>query len=888
MKPYALTWQPARGALGAALLVAIAVACGWAVSTGRAVQILVLLAILALIALAVLERGAIIGLLVLAAMDGLPFIDTIRPVAKHITGADLASFALIGASVAWTFTAGPSERATRTARTVSWCGVALLAWCTFTLFRTHAGLLPAFQFGADFMSFAALLMVLPRVRLSSHDLRVLLTVLGVGVCLFSVGQILTVEGIASPTWLIHTTATAAELGLTRVYSPMNDLLVAGLAASIAVVVLARARRPRTIAMLLTLLLGTSLVIQLTRARWIALVVSVVLVSLWFALQGERRVAGTLRTRLAIALLAAGTVLTAIILVAPRAIASGAVIQRFLSIFSDIGSTNTATSNVAVREHVANAMLTVLGGRWPIGVGLVPPSAHFFQSLPQGSLRDVDVGVLNAVMTIGVIGAVLIYIPLVIVLFRCMRAAWTRGAVTRPWLNYAGQIWIVATLASSLTLVTLFSKGGVVLSAMIIALLCQPSVTGPDTLPAAELEFRDRRSHGALHEASGSRTATAPASEPQAAWSAAASPRPVFPVRSGRSAPLARRRLLVDRRKGTRALPYGAELGPGASEPALPGSSIRRRLPFEDRSPRAAAALLALTAIVAAGALGFIVAKLNGGGPGPLPLSEHAANGVVQVSLPTGWRQQAVHSPSPLGLTNQIALTPTKPPGAELVIGRSETADPSLLPAALIASLPSVPSPQTVTLGSLKFYRYLNLLPRGQAIPESVYALPTTVGTIIARCVTPPGSLAFTGSCERVLATTRLISGKPVPLGPSAVYAQALNEAIAKLNVVRRLAGSRLRQATTATAQAAAATALALAHTRAASSLGRLDAGPVKAANLRLIGALRETGAAYTALAAAASRNDSAAYKSAQASLARANAALDSAFAQLNQLGYRVG
>lgn len=81
------------------------------------------------------------------------------------------------------------------------------------------------------------------------------------------------------------------------------------------------------------------------------------------------------------------------------------------------------------------------------------------------------------MTIGVVGAVLMLLPLVVVLVTSMLAVRTDRSAERAWLNHGGQIWIVATLFSSVTLVTLFSKGGVALSATFLAVLCQPQVLG---------------------------------------------------------------------------------------------------------------------------------------------------------------------------------------------------------------------------------------------------------------------------------------------------------------------------------------------------------------------------------------------------------------------------
>jgi predicted membrane channel-forming protein YqfA (hemolysin III family) len=113
--------------------------------------------------------------------------------------------------------------------------------------------------------------------------------------------------------------------------------------------------------------------------------------------------------------------------------------------------------------------------------------HFYPQFPSGSIRDTDLGVLNAVMTMGLIGAALIYLPLLVTLVHCMRHARTKARLRFPWVSYGGQIWIVATLASSVTLVTLFSPAGLVLSAAILAVLSQPCVTGGGPPVRARIE-----------------------------------------------------------------------------------------------------------------------------------------------------------------------------------------------------------------------------------------------------------------------------------------------------------------------------------------------------------------------------------------------------------------
>lgn len=484
-KSRALARPASQYALGAALTGVILVGSGWAVTAGHSTRIFEVIAAAALIALAVLQRGAFIGVLVLAAMDGIPFLDTSRLAASHIAFQDVAALGLFGAAVVWILAAGRSARPTRLARALSWCGLALLLWCAFIAARTWANggapLLGAVRFGRDFFYFGLLLAVLPRVQLRRRDLEVLVAVLAAGVCLFAIGQIAIVEHLANPTWLVHAAARGHVLGVTRVYAEMNDLLFVGVPIGIAAVVLVRGRSAQSVAIPITLLLSTSFLLQLTRARWIALIASLVVISAWMALQAERRIAVTLRRRMMLMIVAIALAVGITLVLAPGVISAGPLVRRLLSIFTDVGS---QTSTLAVRQQVANQMTALLGGHWLTGLGLIPPSSHYYLQFFDGSIRDPDLGVLNAAMTIGVVGAALIYLPLVVALLHCMRRARTRTAVRYPWLSYGGQIWILAAIASSVTLVTLFSVSGLAVTATTLAVLSHPSVSGPDAPDAA--------------------------------------------------------------------------------------------------------------------------------------------------------------------------------------------------------------------------------------------------------------------------------------------------------------------------------------------------------------------------------------------------------------------
>jgi hypothetical protein len=457
-------------------LVGVLLATGWLIAAGQAKVLLIPVAAAGLLALALTQRGAFIGIFMLAAMDGLPFFDTSRHVASKITIEDVAVATLLITAVAWIlFT--DNHRPSRLGRMISFAGVLLSLWWTWTVARSWSGenvsLMHAASFGRDFGFFALLLVVLPYVRLTNRDIGVLLGVLTAGVCLFAVGQIVIALGIGQPGSLIHIQRTLAESGVTRVYATMTDLVTAGLAVSISACLLARQRKARLIGLPVAILLTTSTILQLTRARWIGLVVGLLLVSLWFVLTDDARIAATLRRRLMIAIGALVFVGLTVALAAPGIFSSGTIIQRITSVFTEL---QTGGGTVAIRETVTKTMTAYLGEKWPGGFGFLPPATHYFEGLPEGSIRDSDVGVLNAVMTMGAIGAALIYLPAVAMLIACLRRAPRQRTAPYSWLRYGGAVWIASTLVSSVTLVTFFSASGLVMTAVFLTVLAHPSVS----------------------------------------------------------------------------------------------------------------------------------------------------------------------------------------------------------------------------------------------------------------------------------------------------------------------------------------------------------------------------------------------------------------------------
>ena len=232
------------------------------------------------------------------------------------------------------------------------------------------------------------------------------------------------------------------------------------------------------------------------------------------------------------------------------------------------------------------------------------------------------------------------------------------------------------------------------------------------------------------------------------------------------------------------------------------------------------------------------------------------------------------------------MAPTATGGGVLVLGRTATTEPKLLPQPLLASLPATATPQIVRLARTRFYRYLSLAPHGSTPSESIYAVPTTIGTVLGVCLPGRAIRSFVGSCERSLATIRLASGTVLALGPIPSYARALDVVIRRLDTVRRGVGSQLLAARAPRTQARAADELATAHTEAAAALVHLDAGSATDANAAVAAALKSTGQAYGALGRAAAADDIQDYRGASAALTEARQRLDAAVAGLSAFGYR--
>lgn len=296
----------------------------------------------------------------------------------------------------------------------------------------------------------------------------------------------------------------------------------------------------------------------------------------------------------------------------------------------------------------------------------------------------------------------------------------------------------------------------------------------------------------------------------------------------------------------------------------------------------------LAGALAVAVVGFLLARYGAGKTtaSPPPLNRQASVADFKLNFPSTWRVVPAGTIPLVPMGDVLALAADPSERSRLVIGTQQTTTPAALPPRLAAAVPPSTQPQVVRLGDATFYRYLNLSPQGQSGAESLYLLPTSVGTITAVCSAPTFTASFTSGCERALSTLKLTTGDPRSISVDPGYALELNRIIGQLNVVRRSAGPGLRSSKVGT-RARAASALATAHAQAATAAEHISAGQVSSANQALVAALTQNAAAYKALAQAAAKQDVPAYGRAQKALTSAGSGLNAAYTQLHELGYAI-
>lgn len=327
------------------------------------------------------------------------------------------------------------------------------------------------DFGRDFAFYAALLPLLAATFVDARIQRVTLLTLAIGALVSDLAEIASVVSHHTLTLLVHAERTTEENGITRIYVHAQYLTVVAAMLGVGLWLLARERKLRLFGVALALFSISSIALELTRAQYVGGTVGLIFaLAVWVVFGqhsahfGRQRVA-----RFVFIIIIFGGIVT---LVYPPQISNtaiGGVEERFSSVFTELSSNNTTRSTVAYRKVEAAELEQVLGSKWVFGLGFLDPRSHYVIGVREGSIRNGDVGVLNVVMTMGIVGALLIYFPLVYMLFGLVRAAIAGAELPgESWIAFGIAAWIVSTLTSSLTLVTLFSPSGLCITAVALA------------------------------------------------------------------------------------------------------------------------------------------------------------------------------------------------------------------------------------------------------------------------------------------------------------------------------------------------------------------------------------------------------------------------------------
>jgi serine/threonine protein kinase len=272
---------------------------------------------------------------------------------------------------------------------------------------------------------------------------------------------------------------------------------------------------------------------------------------------------------------------------------------------------------------------------------------------------------------------------------------------------------------------------------------------------------------------------------------------------------------------------------------------------------------------------FVLGSSQPGSQATAAPSQPVSAGALTLQAPKGWSRPAEANPLPgLDLKHPASLLPPgsllSPDKDSLTFGVSSASGPTLLPAAFRRRLRAQPQPNDpMRVGALEAYRYARLRARGYPGRLTVYAAPTSAGVATFVCTETDGGQAFLDRCERAAASVHLDDARAYALGPDARYNARVKRVIGRLHGARARALARLRVATSPGGQAKAADALAHAYGSAAAALTGSTTNPtVKRVNAQLVSSLRDTQAAYAALARAARDERRASYRAARDRVAR--------------------
>jgi hypothetical protein len=454
--------------VGIQIVVAIAVAgaAGLIVGKYQVAAVGVVGAVVAFGLVALVNRGVVAGLLVLGIENGIPGVDVAN---LNIGGGGAVTSGLVAVLIAVLLVPpllgqveGVHDPILR--RRLFIVAGALAAWWAITLVRSQLDGIPLITAATYAREFLIVAILLPLSYLSLRDPRLargFLATLVAGAIPYALGQILKTLAGVQLSWLVHSVAVVSDSGVARVYASMAEVVHVTFALALGAVLLHTSTRVRVLAGVVAGVCLVSMAAELARAVYLGILVGLILVSVyWLAHAGQK----TFRKHAA--RVVGGLVLAGVIaaFAVPSLTSNQLVTTATARVQSGFTETSAQSGNVGLRFTLYRDMLPLLGNRLPVGLGFLDPRYHYYVDLPNGDIRNSDVGVMNAVMTMGLIGAGLIYLLVGVCLSRMLAVA------RRPlgsqggdeWMAFGMAVWLVGAIATSFTLVTLFGLSGLVL------------------------------------------------------------------------------------------------------------------------------------------------------------------------------------------------------------------------------------------------------------------------------------------------------------------------------------------------------------------------------------------------------------------------------------------
>jgi hypothetical protein len=406
------------------------------------------------------------GVLLIGAVDGLPGKTLESTSVFHLPLTDWIVLLLIG-SLIFDNTASELWRGGGYIRTATyWWAAAFLGLCGVAVIRAfvfqNAPLKGWGNMAFDFVFFGALVPLFSANFSDSKRRDTFIATCGVGAAWIAFTVSASAITHASLSFFVHVTTQEQQqqqgTGLTRVYASAEYLFDVAFPFALGFTLFARRGAVRAAAAVVFALCGIGIALSLVRALYFGAIVGLGVAGvIWSA--GGGASAGTARRRLFRSIAVVSATGLAIYIFQP----SGSVISPVSGVVNRATQTFTSSQSAEnqYRLDEASTLEHVLGSQWLFGMGF---NSSYFPGLPSwegGSIHDTDLGVLNPVMTMGVVGAAVEYLPFIGL---ALLLIWRRkvGQELDPHetaLAFGAVGFAVLAIASSLTLVLIFSATG---------------------------------------------------------------------------------------------------------------------------------------------------------------------------------------------------------------------------------------------------------------------------------------------------------------------------------------------------------------------------------------------------------------------------------------------